>query len=121
MQTWLNFWTFLFWLSIIGFLINLENFLKLLLYSEMVWLTIYCYTVMLGTLNNDITVLGTSFYILAIAGLEFSIGMLLILLFKSFNKSISINNDKNKTIINNKKINLNKTYWNWKYKSNTKN
>jgi len=114
-QSWVNFWNLLFWLSITGFLINLENLFKVLIYSEVVWIILYTYVVIVGSINNDLNVLGTSFYILAIAGLEFAIGIILIVYFKNNMKNISIENDsKNEKIFNKQKNFLNKMYWNFK-------
>lgn len=115
MQSWVNFWNIIFWLSLVGFLVNLENFFKILLYSEIVWAILYTYVVVLGSVNNDLSVLGTSFYILALAGLEFSVGILLLITFKNNNKSLNLNSDdKNSKIINEKKIKSTKIYWNFK-------
>lgn len=116
MQSWVNFWNLIFWLSIIGFLINLENFFKILLYSGIVWVILYAYTVSLGSISNDINIIGMSFYILALAGLEFSIGILLLIIFKNNNKSLSLDNNstKNKLTSNKNIKNINKMYWNIK-------
>lgn len=115
MQGWINFWNLLFWLSITGFLINLENLFKILIYSELVWIILYTYTVLIASINNDLNILSTSFYILAIAGLEFSVGIILIVFFKNNIKSISVENEnKNEKIFNKQKNFLNKMYWNFK-------
>ncbi len=115
MQSWVNFWNLLFWLSITGFLINLENLFKVLIYSEIVWVILYTYVVVMGSLSNDLNILTTSFFILAIAGLEFSIGIILLVFFKNNIKSISIEDAiKNEKLFNKQKNFLNKTYWNFK-------
>lgn len=115
MQTWLNFWNFFFWLSILGFVINIENFFKILLYSEITWITLYVYTVLCGGINDDLTLVSTSFFIIGLAGLEFSVGILLLILFKNINKSLSIigdeNNFENITFFNKKKTYQNRFYW----------
>jgi len=115
MQTWINFWNLLFWLSITGFLINLENLFKILIYSELVWIILYVYSVVIGSTNNDLNVLGLSFYILAIAGLEFAVGIILIVYFKNNMKTISTQSDvKNEKLFRNQKNFLKKMYWNFK-------
>jgi hypothetical protein len=87
------------------------------MYSEIVWTVLYTYTVVLGSVSNDLNILGSSFYILALAGIEFSIGILLLIFFKNSNKSLSIeNNTKNETIFLKKTISSNKMYWNLKNK-----
>lgn len=93
MQTWLQFWLFFFWLSLSCFLFNPTNFLNLLMYSEITWLCLYCLTIFLGSINDDISLLSTSFFILAFAGVEFSFGFLLVIMFKNFNFSFLLNED----------------------------
>ena len=116
MQTWINFWNFFFWLSLIGFIVNIENFFKLLLFSEITWLTLYIYTIVCGANNDDLTLMSTSLFIIGLAALEFSIGILLIILFKNVNKSIEFgDNDEltsNLKIVNKKKLYINRYYWN---------
>jgi spore maturation protein SpmA len=48
-----------------------------------VWVILYTISVLLGSLNDDINLMSTSFFLLALAGLEFSFGLLLIVLFKN--------------------------------------
>lgn len=89
MQSWLNFWIFIFWLSFLSFLINPFNFFYLLIFSEIIWIILYCFTVLSGILNDDLNLLTLSFLILGFASVEFSFGYLLIILFKNFNKTIN--------------------------------
>jgi NADH:ubiquinone oxidoreductase subunit K len=99
-----------------GFVINIENFFKLLLYSEITWLTLYTYTILIGSINDDLTLLSTSLFIIGLAALEFSVGILLIIIFKNINKSITLdeveNNYDNTKLFNKKKTYINRYYWN---------
>ena len=112
MQTWINFWTCFFWLSLLLFFFNPFNFLALLFYSEIVWLILYCYTVLLSNINDDILLFCTGFFLLALAGLEFCFGFLLIILYKNINQSLSLTiNDKKLNqlfVVNNNKLYLHK-------------
>ena len=120
MQVWVNFWTFLFWLAIFLFFLNSTNFLALLFYSELVWIILYCFSVLLCAINDDILLLCTTFFLLALAGLEFSLGFLLIIAFKSNNKTIDFESKKKETmgfwVDNHNKLYANK----FKKKSNFK-
>lgn len=90
-----------FWLSLTGFLFKSFNIMKFIIISECVWVIIYIYTLFLGILIDDITLFSTSFFILAFAGLEFSVGLLLVFLFRNFTKKISdIELTKNITNLN---------------------
>jgi hypothetical protein len=65
-----------------------------------------------GAINDDITLLSTSVFILGLAGLEYSIGILLLLIFKNVNKSIEFNeinnNNDNTNIFKNSNIYVNR-------------
>lgn len=87
MQSWLNFWNLFFWIVLFSFAVNSYNFTKLLFISEITWLVIYNYLILIGSINDDLTPLSSSFFVLGFAGLEFSIGMLLVIIFKKIIKS----------------------------------
>jgi len=112
--SWINFWNIFFWISILGFIVNIDNFLKILVFSEITWLILYCYTIIIGVSNNDTTLLSNSFFVLGFASLEFSIGLLIIIIFKNNMKSINLYDDfiNDKTDIFSKKKNyLNSFFW----------
>jgi NADH:ubiquinone oxidoreductase subunit K len=92
-QSWLVFWTSLFWISLFLFFFNKTNFLDLLLFSEIVWVILYILTIFYGSITDDINLYSLSFLILALAGLEFCIGLLLLVFFK--NNKIDFNFTKN--------------------------
>jgi len=48
------------------------------------WVVLYIVSVFNGSLNDDINLYSMSFFLLALAGLEFSIGILILSLFKNF-------------------------------------
>lgn len=90
MQAWLNFWIFIFWLSLIGFIINPSNFVNLILFSEITWVSLYCYSALTGVVNDDINLLTLSFLILGLAGVEFVLGLLILVIFRNFNKTLNL-------------------------------
>jgi len=110
--TWINFLTFLFWLSSSMFLFNSKNLITLIIYSEIVWVVLYCYTTIVGTINDDLILTSTSFFLLALAGLEFCIGFIIAIFYRNFKKSFDLdllNNFSNKNIT--KKLSLNRYVW----------
>lgn len=115
MQSWINFWSFLFWFSFVSFISNINNFLRLLFYSELTWITIYCYVLVLGAINDDITLLSSSIFILGLAGLEYGLGILLIIIFKNINSNLEFsdleNDNKIYNIYNNSNLYLNRYIW----------
>jgi len=118
LQNWINFWSFLFWLSLILFLSNINNFIKLLLYSELIWVLLYCYTLTYGSINNDLNLLSFSIFILGFAGIEYAIGIIILLIFKNINKNINFseinNNLKNVEINSNNNLFINRYIWDYK-------
>lgn len=117
MQNLINFWNFIFWLSIISFISNLNNFIRLLFYSELVWVILYCYVLIQGSINDDIILLSSSIFILGFAGLEYAIGIMLLLIFKNINKKIdfdeSDNDIYNHNIYTKNNIYINRYIWNY--------
>jgi len=116
LQNWINFWSLLFWLGLILFSSNLNNLIKLVFYSELIWVILYCYVLLEGAINDDLNLLSTSIFILGLAGLEYSVGILLLVLFKNLNNSLELNNlnkkqDKNNIFdVNN--LYINRYIWN---------
>lgn len=55
----------------------------MLIYSETVWVCIYTLSVTLGAQNDDLNILSLTFLSLGLAGLEFSLGLVLIVLYKN--------------------------------------
>lgn len=88
MQSWLNFWIFIFWISLLGFVFNPTNFVFLLIYSEITWITLYSYTILVGSIIDDLNTFTLSFFILGLASIEFCFGFLLIILFRNLNKTL---------------------------------
>ena len=91
------------------FLFNSKNLITLIIYSEIVWVVLYCYTTIVGTINYDLILTSTSFFLLALAGLEFCIGFIISIFYRNFKKSFDLdllNNFSNKNIT--KKLSLNR-------------
>lgn len=90
MITWISYLTLIFFVAIIVMVLKPKNFIALLFISELIWIILYCLGVLLGSIYNDITLLSMSFFILGIAGLEFSIGILISILYKNLNESLNL-------------------------------
>lgn len=95
MQNWVNFLILVFWVVMFCFLLNAYNVIQLLFLSEIIWVCLYTYTVIMSGFTDDITLLTLSFLILGLAGLEFSFGFILIILINFFFKTNNV--DKKKT------------------------
>lgn len=82
MESWSSFLVSILWLSILALVFNSNNLINLIVFSEIVWVLVYALSSLLGIISDDITIMSLTFLSLAIAGLEFSIGILIITLFK---------------------------------------
>jgi len=98
MQNWVNFLVLVFWVVMFCFLLNAYNVIQLLFLSEIVWVCLYTYTVIMSGFTDDITLLTLSFLILGLAGLEFSFGFILIILINFFFKTNNADKKKNKPV-----------------------
>jgi len=92
MQSILNIWLLLFWISWFFFFINTSNVIKLLITSEVIWLILYGYAVIVGVYVDDIHLFTLSLLILTLASVEFSIGFVLIIFFKKIFKTTKTDN-----------------------------
>jgi len=77
------------------FLLNSKNLTTIILYSEVVWVILYSYTTITGTINDDLILTSTSFFLLALAGLEFCIGFIITIFYRNFKKSFDLDTFKN--------------------------
>ncbi len=67
----------------------------MILISEIIWLVIYILTIYLGVIFSDILLFSISFIILGFSGVEFSMGIIISILYKNFNESLNLD-DNNK-------------------------
>jgi len=73
----------------------------MLLFSEIVWVLLYILTVFFGSIIDDINLYSLSFFLLSFAALEFSIGILILVLFKNFKIDYSFFNNSKDFLQNN--------------------
>ena len=91
----INFLLTFFWFAFFIFCSNnIDNFFKVIIYSESVWIIIYVLDVLLSSWFNDINLLSLSLFIIGFAAIELSIGLLLMIYFNKINKSIFFKLDK---------------------------
>jgi NADH:ubiquinone oxidoreductase subunit K len=86
------FFLVVFWLSFLIFFYRSDNFLSLLIYSEVIWLVLYTISIIFGISNNDINLISLTFLSLGLAGLEFSLGLVLIVFYKNNIGSTNLQN-----------------------------
>ena len=94
------------------FLLNARDLLTVILYSEIVWVILYCYITIIGVINDDLILTSTSFFLLALAGLEFCIGFIIVIFYRNFKKSFNLDSSSNFSKKNNiKQLASNRYIW----------
>lgn len=114
MLTWINFCTLIFWVSSFMFLFNARNLITIILYSEITWVVLYSYITIVGTINDDLVLTSTSFFLLALAGLEFCIGFIITIFFRNFKKSFDLGDINDHSLKNKSKSFISNRYV-WSY------
>lgn len=88
METWLSFWNSILLLAFLPFIKNYKNLVALFLYSEVVWVIVYVYSIIVACVVNSSLLLSISFYILGFASAEFAVGFLILILYKDVKSAI---------------------------------
>jgi NADH:ubiquinone oxidoreductase subunit K len=111
----LNIVLILFLLLFSSFLIHINTSLHLLLTAELLWITIYITTVLIGIMYDNLNILSLSFFVLVFSAVEFAVGLILLVLQHLFTRTLSLNEDDsnflkftNRII---KKNNVNRINW----------
>ena len=75
----------------------------------------YNYVLIEGSINDDINLISTGIFILGLAGIEYGLGILILMIFKNLNKKTdfdeSDNSIYNHNIYSNKNIYINRYIW----------
>lgn len=95
------------------FLLNSKNLLTIILYSEIMWVVLYTYVSVVGTINDDLILTSTTFFLLALAGLEFCIGFIITILFRNFKKSFNLDQINFSENFQKKNISINRYIWSY--------
>ncbi len=96
------------------FLLNSKNLITIILYSEIVWVVLYGYTTVTGTINDELILTSTSFFLLALAGLEFCVGFLIIVFYRNFKKTFDLDGFYNTTDKKSlKNLSVNRYIWSY--------
>lgn len=90
MQSFINIWLILFWISWFLFFLNTTNLIKLFITSEIIWLILYVYSLLIGVYVDDVYMYSLALLIITLASVEFSIGFILIIFFKKIFKTTDI-------------------------------
>ncbi len=88
MQNTLNFFSLIFWICLLLILFESYNFLKILLVTEIAWVLLYSSAIYIAALIDSSEMLTFSLLLLGIAGLEFSIALIVVLVYKNIYNSI---------------------------------
>ncbi len=79
------------------FFLHQNTILTILIFSEFIWVVLYVYATYCANLIDELTLLSSTLFLLTIAGLEFSTGLLLAILIKNFKNFFTLNKKSNFT------------------------
>lgn len=93
----INILFFFFFILFFSIIINTNTSIHLLLTAELIWITLYAITLILGFFFDNINLLSLTFFFLVLSAIEFGIGLILILLQNILTRNINLscNNDQN--------------------------
>lgn len=104
-----------FLLIFFSIFINTNTSLHLLLTAELLWITLYAIALTIAYIYDNLNLLALTFFFLVLSAVEFGIGIVLILLQNTVNRTISLsNNDLTFTKFSKRfktKLFLNKINW----------
>lgn len=89
----LNFMIFIFFFLFMTISININTSLHLLLTAELLWITIYSLSAIIGFLYDNVNFLSLTFFFLVLSAVEFGIGLIIITSQNIYNRTISLNSN----------------------------
>ena len=111
----INLFFLLFFLLFFTLFFNNNTALHFLLTAELLWITLYLLVGFVGIIYDNINILSLTFFFLVFSAIEFSVGLILLLIQNLFNRSLNLNNyEKNYNKFFYKyrlKIYKNKLFW----------
>ena len=85
----INFLLISIWILFINFIFGFENTLKSLIISEFIWITLFCFFLIIALIYNDINFLTITLFFLIFSAIEISIFLTIILIQKKIFKTIN--------------------------------
>ena len=90
----LNFILFVFFTLFSTLLIYTNSALHLLLTAELVWITLYALTLLIGFIFDNLNFLSLTFFFLILSAVEFGVGLVLILFQHIMTRTLDFNLDE---------------------------
>lgn len=86
--------TILFLILFSTLIIHTNSSLHLLLTAELLWITLYFATVVVGITYDNLNVLSLSFFILVFSAVEFGVGLIILLMQFFFTRTLNLNENE---------------------------
>jgi hypothetical protein len=88
--TWLSFANLAFWAAFAAFALTSANLFNLILLSECVWAGLYALAGIVGSVVDEASCFGLTFFILGFASVELCLGLLLLVAMRRLGASLSL-------------------------------
>lgn len=85
-----NLYFIIFFFITISIISNVSTALHLLLTAELLWITLYIIVLWMGIVYDNLNLLSLTFFFLVLSAVEFSVGLVLILLQNIFLRSVNL-------------------------------
>lgn len=86
-----NFVFFIFFVMLTSIALNVNTALHLLLTAELLWITLYIATLLLGLAYDNMNLLSLTFFFLILSAVEFGVGLIIMLVQNIIMRSINLN------------------------------
>lgn len=86
-----NFVFLLFFMMLMSVVLNINTALHLLLTAELLWITLYILTLLIGLVYDNVNLLSLTFFFLILSAVEFGIGLIIMLVQNIIFRSINLN------------------------------
>lgn len=89
----LNMIFLIFFFFMASIAINVNTALHLLLTAELLWITLYAASLIMGLVFNNLNILSLTFFFLILSAVEFGLGLILMLVQNIFLRSLSLSDN----------------------------
>lgn len=94
----LNFVFIIFFIMFTSIALNVNTALHLLLTAELLWITLYIISLLIGLLFDNLNILSLTFFFLILSAVEFGLGLIIMLVQHIIYRSINLNDNNNNSL-----------------------
>ena len=93
-----NFIILIFFLLFSSIALNVNTALHLLLTAEILWITLYIFSLFMGLAYDNLNILSLTFFFLILSAVEFGVGLIIVLVQNILTRSINLNDSNSNAL-----------------------